>query len=257
MRSCLPLEWASQPLSSLPQTVTVTKRIRRAGLLLVTVISVRSLQPILEKLARAQSTFFRAADSIPFKQWSTKPDPGRWSAAEVVAHLVMVERAIVGGADRSLQSPPRPVPFWKRFHLPLWLVERRWIRRKTPLAVDPLLISNKEEMLGALRGARERTLAFLEETRKRDLSLYSWAHPYLGTLNVYEWFELVAMHQLRHTEQVSEIFSCLPKVVEVSPKEYIFAYRPVKTDSGVDFEINPETGTKPAKNRPKQKVLEK
>jgi hypothetical protein len=94
----------------------------------------------------------------------------------------MVERAIVGGADRVTQKVPQPVHFLKRAHFPLWLVEMRIIRRKTPIPLDPMLIGDKEEMLGALRGARERTLAFLEETKQRDLSAYHWRHAFLGEL---------------------------------------------------------------------------
>ena len=111
-----------------------------------------------------------------------------------------VERAIIGGADRITQKIPKAIPFLKRFHFPMWLVEGRIIRRKSPIPLDPSLLNTKEEMLGELRAARERTLAFLEETSKRDLSTYCWPHPFLGMLNGYEWFELIASHEIRHTE---------------------------------------------------------
>jgi hypothetical protein len=76
------------------------------------------------------------------------------------------------------------------------------------------LLNAKEEMLGELRAARERTLAFLEETSKRDLSAYCWPHPFLGMLNGYEWFEMIARHEIRHTKQMREIAAGLPKAVE-------------------------------------------
>lgn len=173
----------------------------------------RSLDPILEKLLRAQRAFFHAADEIPPERWNVKPSPEEWSAAELVAHLVMVERAIIGGADRITQKEPKRIPFYKRLHWPLQLVEARIIRRKTPLPLDPGLIGKKEDMLAELRDARERTLAFLEETSKRDLSAYCWPHAFLGMLDVYEWFEMIAAHQLRHTKQMKEISAHLPKVV--------------------------------------------
>ena len=128
----------------------------------------------------------------------------------------MVERAIVAGADRVTRKVPQPIHFLKRAHFPLWLVEMRIVRRKTPIPLDPILIGDKEEMLGALRGARERTLAFLEETKGRDLSVYHWRHAFLGALNVYKWFEMVAAHQLRHSKQMREIGKQLPKVVGIS-----------------------------------------
>ena len=88
----------------------------------------RPLDPIIEKLSCAQTAFFRAADSVSPEQWKTKPKAGEWSAAELVAHLVTVERAIIGGADRITQKIPKPIPFLKRFHFPMWLVESRIIR---------------------------------------------------------------------------------------------------------------------------------
>ena len=65
----------------------------------------------------------------------------------------------------------------------MWLVESRIIRRKSPIPLDRGLLNGQEEMLGELRAARERTLAFLEEMSKRDLSAYCWPHPFLGMLN--------------------------------------------------------------------------
>ena len=177
-----------------------------------------SIDPIVAKLARTQRSFFRAADTIPLEQWSSKPRAEEWSAAELVAHLVMVERAVVGGADRIIQKAPKEIPFRKRFHLPVWVVESRLIRRKTPIPLDHGLWGHKEEMLAELRAARERTLSFLEETQQRDLSVYRWEHALLGMLNVYEWFEMIASHELRHTKQIKEIAAHLPKAVENTQK---------------------------------------
>ena len=175
-----------------------------------------SITPILTKLTKAQAVFLCAADAIPTCQWTRKPCAEEWSAAEVVAHLVMVERAIIGGADRVTQKAPHPVPFLKRMNLPMWLASTRVIRLKSPIPVDPALMGNKEEVLCELRAARERALAFLDETRNGNLNKYRWPHPFLGSLNVYEWFEMIAAHQLRHTKQMKEICARLPKVVEIS-----------------------------------------
>jgi len=164
-----------------------------------------SLQPIREKLSRAQTAFFRAADTIPGEKWDNCPGLDEWSAAELVAHLVVVERGVVTNVDRLTQKAPIPVPFPKRIHLPLWLVEARVIRRKSPVPLDPSLMAEKETMLGGLRRVRECTLVFIAETERRDLSAYCWRHPFLGMLNIYEWMEMIAAHQLRHTKQIREI----------------------------------------------------
>jgi DinB superfamily len=163
------------------------------------------LGPILDKLARAQSRLLRTADSVSPDQWQTRPTRGGWSAAEVIAHLIMVERAVLGSADRVMQDAPRHFPLLKRFHLPLALVEARLIRRKTPIPLNPELVREKETMLAELRDVRERTLAFVDETKGRDLSKYRWRHVFLGTLNIYDWLQMVACHELRHEKQMREI----------------------------------------------------
>ena len=149
--------------------------------------------------------FCRAADTILPESWGQRPGPEQWSAAEVVAHLVVVERTVIGKADRVIEKTPLRIPFPKRLHLPLWLVEARVVRRKSPLPMDSSLLADKECMLGSLRSAREHTFAFLEETQNRDLSAHYWKHPFLGMLSTYQWMEMIAAHQIRHAKQVMEI----------------------------------------------------
>ena len=149
--------------------------------------------------------FFGQQMQFPAKNGTAAPGHNEWSAAELVAHLIVVERGVVTNVDRLTQKSPIPVPFPKRLHLPLWLVEARVIRRKSPVPLDESLLAEKEAMLAGLRGVRERTMAFISATERRDLSTYCWRHPFLGMLNVYEWMEMIAAHQLRHTKQVRKI----------------------------------------------------
>ncbi len=145
------------------------------------------------------------ADQVPADQWRTRPKKGGWSAAEIVGHLIMVERSVVGSADRVVQHPPRKFSRLQRLHFPLALVEARLVKRQSPLPVDPELVTEKETMLAALRNIRERMLAFIDETKERNLAVYRWKHPFLGSLSAYEWFEMVARHELRHEKQMREI----------------------------------------------------
>lgn len=172
-----------------------------------------SLESIIHNLMQAQTRLLRAADAVPAEHWYVRPREGRWSAGEVVAHLITIERAVLTNADRMLQHPPRPVPFLKRWHLPMALVESRLVRRRTPIPQDPELVGAKEDLLAELRDVRERTLAFIDETKGRDLSAYKYTHAFLGTMDLYCWLQLIASHEIRHTKQIKEITANLPKVV--------------------------------------------
>jgi len=169
-------------------------------------------------MAKAQTGLLSAADAVPAEEWKISPREGRWSAAELIAHLMMIERAVIGKADRVAQKSPKRIPLLKRIHLPMAFVESRWIRRKTPVAVEPEMLRDKEVMLAEFRTVRERSLAFLEETRSRNLAEYCWAHPALGTLNMYEWMRFLAAHEIRHTKQMREIAASLPKAIETLQK---------------------------------------
>jgi len=174
---------------------------------------VPNLEPIVQKLAATRHQLLRAADLVPTGHWRTRPSDECWSACELIAHLTTIERFILQSADRHSQKRPKEWPFYRRFHVPFVVVEKRWIRRKSPIPVDPESLRDKEEMLAMLREVRERTLAFMDETRGRDLSAYRWPHPFIGTLNLYEWLLFVGSHEIRHTKQMLEIATSLPKSV--------------------------------------------
>ena len=172
-----------------------------------------SLQSTVEKLSRTQQGLLAAADAVSATDWQTPPDANSWSAAHLVAHLCQVERSVLGYADRVIRKTPFHVPYLQRFHVPFLVVEKRLIRRKSPIPIDAELFAGKEAMLAELRSVRGRTLSFLDQTHDRDLSLYYWPHPFLGKLNFYNWFTFIAVHQVRHTKQMVEIAKNLPKRV--------------------------------------------
>ena len=178
----------------------------------------QELDSIIANLGKAQTELLSAADEVPAELWKTRPGEDRWSAAELIAHLATVERAVIGKADRVAQHPPKRVPLLKRIHIPMALVKSRWIRRKSPVPIEPEMLHDKEEMLAELRTVRERSMAFLEETRSRNLREYCWKHPSLGMLNTYQWMQFIAAHEVRHTKQMREIAAALPKVIETLQK---------------------------------------
>lgn len=166
---------------------------------------------IVERMSRVRASLLAVAGSIPAEVWRQPPQPGHWSSGEVIAHLTMVEGTIVSGAARVLTHEPRPLPFWKRAHLPLAIVEWRGIKRKTPIPLDPGLVGEKELMLDRFAAVRQKTLALIEDQHGRDLSPYYWRHPFLGYLNLYEWLEVIPRHETRHTQQLREIVEFFQK----------------------------------------------
>jgi hypothetical protein len=106
---------------------------------------------------------------------------------------------------RLLRSAPIPVPLRKRFHLPLAMGTWRGRKLRTPIPLDAKRVCGKQESFANLAAAREITLEFIESTRGTDVGPYRFDHPFLGSLNMYEWFRLVGYHELRHAKQIREL----------------------------------------------------
>jgi hypothetical protein len=171
------------------------------------------LEPILDKLDRASFRLLRTSDSVPAQYWNSRPGQDRWSPAEIIAHVVMVETSVIAYAQKVSAKSPKRFPLHKRLHLPLALVEARIIRRKTPIPLDPQWVREKEDALAQLRETREKTVAFIQQIKDRDVGVYRWPHPFLGVLNMYDWLQMIAAHELRHEKQMHEILKRLPKAI--------------------------------------------
>jgi DinB superfamily len=123
----------------------------------------------------------------------------------VIAHVAMIEERTIFGMKRLLRAAPTPVPLRKRLHLPLAITTWRGRKVRTPIALDASRVCDKRESFAGLNATREGTLHFIESTRGTDVSPYRFEHPFLGSLNMYEWFRMIGYHDLRHAKQIREL----------------------------------------------------
>lgn len=166
------------------------------------------------RLAPVRSQLERTLAGISDADWTRSPAGGGWSVAEVIAHLIQVETVIHDAARKYLGQEIRPL---KRGLLPrliwppIWLIAWRELgfKRKSPIPMDPALVTNKADMLAKFAARRSTTLAFLKETMAegRDLGQYHWKHPFFGPLTFPEWLRVIGYHETRHTKQIREIVS--------------------------------------------------
>ena len=165
----------------------------------------RDLAPIVRHLQTSRAKLLSEAEEVSDLRWRQSPAPDCWSAAEVFAHVAIVEERTILGMKRLLQSAPRPVPLRKRFHLPLAIATWRGRKVRTPIPLDAKRVRDKQESFAGLLATRQATLEFMESTRGTDVSAYHYEHPFLGNLNMYEWFRTIGFHELRHAKQIREL----------------------------------------------------
>ena len=170
------------------------------------------LVEVFERLDRTRAALCAAVDAVPASARNVRPAPERWSAAEVVEHLSITERLFgdriakaietrAGGLNReSADRAPLPQPIETR-------MADRVNRRQAPDVALPKGELPCDAGLTLVEHGHARLRSLVSATDGLALSEVTSDHPFFGTLTVYQWIELIAAHEARHTEQIREIAS--------------------------------------------------
>src|SRR5947208_3200649 len=168
------------------------------------------LQELFAYLNVRRNALREAVDAVPEGQRSQSPEPGRWSVADVLEHLALVEgRFATTLANRLAEARAQG------------LAEER---ETSPIVgtfdqADVLDRTSKREAPEVVRPQGldwNSAWSHLEETRRSFLDVFlsadgfalgdvAYVHPRLGSLNLYQWGVWMGAHEGRHTEQIREI----------------------------------------------------
>ena len=168
------------------------------------------LSDVLAKLDASRQSLREAVAAIPPGARHRRPEAGRWSPVEIVHHLALVESrfsTVVGGkiaaalgADLGPETEPCE-PLSDRIQT---MLANRSAKRTAPEMAIP---SGDMEEAAAWAAADRSRAAFRAAVLSADgraLSSVIHEHPFFGPLNVYQWVELIAAHEMRHVAQVRE-----------------------------------------------------
>jgi hypothetical protein len=165
---------------------------------------------VLATLDASRRALRESVAAIPPAARTARPGPDRWSPVDVVEHLSLVEArfsAVVGGkiaealhAGLGLESQPREA-LPERIRT---LLADRTGKRTAPEAAIPSGAMNERTAWEAADKARAGFRAAVLSADGRALSSVIHEHPFFGPLNVYQWVELIAAHEMRHVAQVRE-----------------------------------------------------
>lgn len=155
----------------------------------------------------AQTDDLRAAyDTVPPERRTVRPEPDRWSPAEIVHHLVIVDRRINQRLrqliDEARALPPEsdgsPVASTIAVRVPVRDRRFKTSEASEPRDTDPARIWDD---LAAARRELEEIVATGDGLA---LSKVFAPHPALGPLSGYDWVAFVGAHAARHAEQIRE-----------------------------------------------------
>jgi hypothetical protein len=163
---------------------------------------------LLDYLDEQRSVLKTAFESVPPELRDRPPAPDRWSAANVVEHLAIVETRIskllserieearAGLAPETRADPILPTIDYQRMY-------DRSTRVKAPEPVIPTGL-NARAAWNALEDAGSKMRALLVSNDGLGLSSVTHPHPRFGELSVYQWVAFLGAHEVRHAQQIRE-----------------------------------------------------
>jgi hypothetical protein len=166
---------------------------------------------LLNYLDATRSALSEAIDSVPAARRCERPTPERWSVAEVLEHLNLVESRVSKSLARWIdEARSTGIGPESEDDTVLDSISRDGIadRSRRVTAPDPVQPSaglDAEGAWAALQASRAGLRSAFVSGDGLALSQVERPHPFLGSINIYQWLVFVGSHEARHTAQIREI----------------------------------------------------
>jgi hypothetical protein len=169
------------------------------------------IEEVVNYLDRERAALHEAIERVPADARDKQPGPDRWSVAQVLQHLGLIEKRIGLGMTkwvtdgRGAELGPEKETSSVLNSVPVQLIIDRSQRRNAPEEVRPPGDIDASTALAELESARETLRGAFLAGDGLALSEVVQPHPVLGPINLYQWMLFVGSHEERHTAQIIEI----------------------------------------------------
>ena len=185
---------AAPPKTSATESSTLTKQERDRA---------------IEYLKETQKDFLSAIEGVSEAQWKFKAAPDKWSIAETAEHIAVTEQTIwdlVSG--KIMKSPPAPekaAAAKGKDETILTVIPDRSKKAQAPERLQPTgKWATRAALAKDFETLRGKEIAYVTET-KEDLRNHFEDHPFLKTMDAYQWIIFNGAHCKRHTAQILEV----------------------------------------------------
>jgi hypothetical protein len=168
------------------------------------------LQEVQEFLAHCRAEVLAAVDSLPEAETMTVPE-GTWSVAAILDHLRLTENSV----SKLLHVTVTRLPAGTRIpetatdsvlhRVDHSRLANRDNRRVAPPIVQPRLDVTLGDALAGLEASRSALHGSMREASGVALGNFTYPHPMLGQLDLYQWLVFVGLHESRHACQIREL----------------------------------------------------
>jgi len=169
------------------------------------------IEEALKYLDTERAELRAAVELVPPALREQPPGPDRWSVAQVLQHLTLIEnrvgrlvnKRIAGARADGLGPELETGPILNTRHAAK--IADRSLRVTAPEETRPPSDIDAASAWAALEQSRQALRAAVISGDGLALSEVKHPHPVLGEINLYQWILFVGSHEARHTAQVREI----------------------------------------------------
>jgi hypothetical protein len=169
-------------------------------------------EEVLAHLDHFRAVLLESVQEVPAAQRDQRPAPDRWSVAEILDHLGIVEGNVVRmlrkhfelARTEGLRAEPEDGPVVPS--VPVALVLDRSHRIEAPERILPTTGLTAEAAWQVLRDRREALRNLVSEFDGCALGdvIPPYPHPIFGRFNGWQWIVFLGAHEGRHAAQIRE-----------------------------------------------------
>lgn len=166
---------------------------------------------LAEYVDAQRAALMAAADSVPTDRWTTAPNAGTWSVAELLEHLYKVEHSCARViAKRAAVAREAGHPLEVATSSKLGALDDRGLldrsaRITAPERVAPTGTLGAVEARAAVERSRAELHAAIATADGLALESVREVHARFGEIDLYQWILFVGQHEARHAQQMTEI----------------------------------------------------
>jgi hypothetical protein len=166
------------------------------------------IEELLDYIEKQMASLRAAYESVPIDQRAVRVVPGRWSPAEIVHHLAIVERRLAQRLAMLIEQaralPPETETTSALTKQSTTNVLDRTARFVTSEALEPR-DTDPVGVWNEFVDARQEVVRVIRTGDGLALGAVSAPHPALGQFSGYEWIAFIGSHAARHAEQIREM----------------------------------------------------
>jgi hypothetical protein len=173
------------------------------------------LTEIMDFVEQRRKELLTSFEGVSHERLRQRAAPDRWSVAEVVEHLRLVESGVArivakraGQArEAGLRKEDSRESVMSSFDRHAAYLESAVL--ESPLPVRPRADVDIDEALQGLENSREALRAAVNSADGLALGEIKHPHPIVGELDLYQWLIFLGQHEGRHKKQIERTLNSI------------------------------------------------